>query len=246
MSLKSKINKADFDALPDALKEHYIADGEGYKLDTTEARELLAAKQQEKDRADKLARDLATVREEMETIKGDLERAKDAQHKKENDIPAIEASWKEKVEAAKKAGADALARAHAQLRALLVRSEAVKLAHEISTAPDLLLPHIEKRLDADLEGEIPKTRVLDADGKPTAKSLEEFRSEIVDNPAFAAIMIGSKGSGGSADNRKPSTGGSAPGPISKMSEQDRRALHAKIGDDEFNRRMEAERASVRH
>ena len=33
MALKTKIGKADFDKLPDALKTEYIADGEGYKLD---------------------------------------------------------------------------------------------------------------------------------------------------------------------------------------------------------------------
>lgn len=33
MALKTKISKADFEKLPDALKTEYIADGEGYKLD---------------------------------------------------------------------------------------------------------------------------------------------------------------------------------------------------------------------
>ena len=33
MALKTKIGKADFDKLPDALKTEYIADGEGYKHD---------------------------------------------------------------------------------------------------------------------------------------------------------------------------------------------------------------------
>jgi hypothetical protein len=33
MALKTKIGKADFEKLPDALKTEYIADGDGYKLD---------------------------------------------------------------------------------------------------------------------------------------------------------------------------------------------------------------------
>lgn len=33
MALKTKIGKADYDALEESLKSHYVADGEGYKLD---------------------------------------------------------------------------------------------------------------------------------------------------------------------------------------------------------------------
>lgn len=33
MALKTKIGKADYDGLPEALKTEYIADGDGYKLD---------------------------------------------------------------------------------------------------------------------------------------------------------------------------------------------------------------------
>ena len=33
MALKTKVSKADFDALEESLKAHYVADGENYKLD---------------------------------------------------------------------------------------------------------------------------------------------------------------------------------------------------------------------
>lgn len=244
MSLKSKISKADYDALSDELKGHYIAEGDGYKLDTTEARELLAAKQQEKERADKLTRDLATVREEMESLKTDLEAAQDAKRRKENDIPSIEAAWQKKIDDQKKKDADTLKAREDQLRTLLVRNEAIKIAHEISTAPELLLPHLMSRMAADLEGETPKTIILGEDGKRSAKNLDEFKQEVVDNPLFAAIIIGSKASGGSADQRR-ANGGSAPsGEILKMSESDRIALHRKIGDAEFNRRVAEESNKV--
>lgn len=243
MALKRKITKAEYDALSDVLKAEYKAHGDGYVLDTDDAAELSNALErqkelarQEKERADRLERE----RQEADTARqaAELEAAK-----KRGDIEALERSWQAKVDA-EKAKADEAANAlREKLKRLLVVDKAREIAVEISTAPELILPHIERRLMADLDGDDPVTRVLDATGKPSASTVDELKQEFIANDKFAAIIIGSKANGGNAGQTRG--GGNATGKkISEMTEAERVALHRQIGATEFARRAEAERSGV--
>lgn len=243
MALKSKITKAEFDALADALKAVYKELNGSYVLDSDDANELRVAKERsdaertaEKARADALQ---ATADAAAEALRqAELDAAK-----KKGDVAAIETSWQAKVDAAIAEGIKKLDAMKEKLRRLLVTNVALAMASEISNSPDLILPHIEKRLQADVDGDEPTTRVLGLDGKPTALKIDELKQEFVANEKFAAIVIGSKATGGGAG--KGGNGGGAPTgkKISELNEAERVALHASIGASEFQRRMAAERAA---
>lgn len=122
------------------------------------------------------------------------------------DVDALEASWKEKLATANTTNATAMGVLQTSLNELLVDNVASHMASEISTAPDLLIPHITKRLQADNVDGKAITRVLGTDGKPSAITIEELQKEFVANDKFAAIIVGSKASGGGAEQKKPGGG----------------------------------------
>lgn len=123
------------------------------------------------------------------------------------DVDALEQSWKDKLKIAGDTHATEKGALQTSLNELLVDNVASHMASEISTAPELLIPHITKRLQADNVDGKAVTRVLGADGKPSATTIEELQQEFVANDKFAAIIVGSKASGGGAEQKKP--GGSA-------------------------------------
>lgn len=228
MALKAKIDKATFDALPDAVKFEYKPDGEGFKLDIDDAEiasEMRRARDREKLRAD----EAEAARLEAERKLGEVE-GNDA--RKRGDLDSIERSWSQKVEAAKTEAGKIIDKLKAQLSTLLVTDKAREIAQEISTAPAVLLPHIIAKLTADLEGETPTTRVLGEDGKPTALTLDDLKKSFVDSKDFAPIIIGSKatGSGGAGGNQ----GGGASKQPSEYTEAERTELFRR-DRAEFNR-----------
>lgn len=243
MAVKSKITKTEFDALSDEMKGNYKEEGEFYILDSDERRELLAARNREKERGDRALADIATLRGEFETLQGELEAERDKKAKEKNDIPTIEAAWQKKLDDQKKKSDEALARRDKQLSNLLVRNVALQIANEVSDNPDLLLPHLERSIVADLDGEEPKTVFLDDKGQRTAKNLEDFKKEVVDNPTFASIIIGSKATGGGADQRK-ANGGGAPKSLKDMTETERVEL-AKRNPEAFRNLAKAAGAPLR-
>lgn len=232
MALKSKLTKAEFDALPDVLKEHYKASGDSYLLDSDDAAELRRAKEREveqtrleKERADRLQAELDAEKEAKRV-------AAEEAAKKAKDIPAIEASWASKVEAAKAEAQRAVDALKTKLNNLLVKSKAEALANKISTAPSLLAPVIAARLQAETDGDEAKTRVLDATGKVSAMTLEDLEKEIVANAEYAAIIRGTNANGGGAGSG--GSGGGAGKAFKDMSEAERVALY-RSNPTEFKR-----------
>lgn len=218
MALKVKIDKATYDALSDAVKAEYIADGEGFKLDVDDtdiAAEMRRARDREKqERAD--------LQKERDRIQGELDALKGEGHRKAGDIDAIEASWRTKVEAEKVAGKTKSEKLEGQLRNLLVNDVARAMATEISTSPALILPHIKARLRAEFDGDEPVTKVLDESGKLSALTVAELKQSFIDNKEFAAIIIGSKASGSGATG---TNGGGASKKPSEYTEAERVALY---------------------
>jgi hypothetical protein len=228
--LKTKITKAEYDALSDALKAVYKQDGDNYLLQADDAAELRTAK----DRAVTEANEAKATAARLQKEKDDAEAARvaaetaarEAAARKAGDIQTLETSWQTKMDnavAAEKARGDRL---ETQLKAQLVDNVAMSLANEISVSPSLLIPVITKRLQADLTGEKPLTRVLDATGAPSALNIDDLKKELVANKEFAAIIKGSNASGGGTNGQQ--TGGGAPAgdkKIKDMTEAERVALH---------------------
>lgn len=225
MALKSKItDKAEFDKLSDVVKGEYKEDNGVWLLQTDEAAELLAAKNREaaarKDAEDRLK----VLQQEKDAAIAAETEAKEAKARKDKDVETLELSWAGKVQAAKDEAAKKIDTLTNQLKQLLVDAVAMTLATELSTVPAVFAGTIATRLRADVDGEKPLTRVLDAAGNVTALSLDDLKKEILATSAYAGILKGTNANGGSAGNAQ--TGGSA------------------TGNKKFNDMTEAERVTL--
>lgn len=240
--LKSKITKAEYDALPDALKAVYKQDGDNYLLQSDGADELRRAKDREKERADNLEREIAAINERItkaEKDAADAQRLADEQKARDNkDITALETSWQQKLDAAKLEHQTEVGRLTSMLENTLLDSAAQVIASEISTVPELLTPVIRARLRVELNGDKPITRVLTIDGQPSAANLDDLKKEFVANDKFASIIKGSNASGGGASNGG-SGGGAAGKKISEMTEAERVATY-RANPDAYKQQAKAE------
>lgn len=137
--------------------------------------------------------------------------------RKNGNIEALERSWQEKLT---KREAELLEQSKAlesQVYQLTVGQTASTLANElaVSGCSSVLLPHITGRLQVEtVDGQV-KVRVLDAQGKPSAATVDDLKKEFRDNPAFKPLIAASHASGGGA-NGANSGGGAAKKP-SEMS-----------------------------
>lgn len=136
------------------------------------------------------------AREEAEAAKLAIEDAA----RKSGDVAALEKSWQEKLDKQKSDYDAALSGANAQLVSLTVGATAQKLAADLAVpgSADVLLPHIKSRL-AYQDG---KLSVLDAEGKPSASTVDELAKEIASNKAFAPLIVASLATGGGAPGGK--------------------------------------------
>lgn len=224
MSLKLNITAEDHAKLDDAIKALYKADGDNFKLavdgveDTgalkrAKDREAQAAKEA-KERADNLQAELDEIKQR------EADADKDGKRKK-GDIEALEKSWKDEKDKAVKAEVEKRERREKQLQELLVDSKADSLAHELFTVPEIGRDYIKKFLRAELDGDVPTTRVLDASGQPTAKTLDDFKKDMLDNKALSGILVASNASGGGAGNGGGSGAGGSTKKPDEYSEQER-------------------------
>jgi len=223
--LKLKIKKELYDALPDEVKKLYKENGDEFNLDV-EGVEDTGALKRAKDRE---------VVEKKEAL-GKLKAAEDKlaefnnnNARKEGDIETLEKAWQKKHEEQKGQFDTELSKKDNYIQKMLVDNQASEIASKISTSPSLIMPHIKARLSADLTGENPLTKVLDAEGKVSAMTLEELSKEFVDNKEFAPIIVGNKASGSGASGTKTvTTPSSAVGEPKKLSELSPKELAAHI------------------
>ena len=147
---------------------------------------------------------------------------------------ALEKSWKEKNDKLSTESQAQINKLKASTEKHLRVGNARAIAAKISNAPELLYPHLVSRMTVDYDGDEPKLRILDAEGKPSAMTIDELSAEFVANKNYAAIMVASKASGGGAPGgqqqqqkgRAHSEGGRVD--LSKMSTQERVAHYRAI------------------
>lgn len=194
--LKRKIDAAAYAALPDAIKAEYQPKSDGYVLDTDDARELISARDAANGERDTIKAQLTAATTKIT----ELEATRGA------DTTTLENSYKAKIAAKDTEIASLNTKVTGLTKTVVCGPEADKIASKFS-APTLIRDRILARLDVDPKTE--KPRVLDAEGKASASTLDDLAKEFVDNPDFKAIVIGSKATG-SATPHAP--GGSAPNP----------------------------------
>jgi hypothetical protein len=145
--------------------------------------------------------------------------------RKSGDVEALEESWRAKLDAATKDNSENLIKYQKTIADLTSGATAKALANKLalSGSADVLLPHIERRLKVEMQDGTPIVRVLDANGKPSAMSIEDLEKEISANKAFAPLLVGSNASGSGSIGDK-SRGGAR-----------------SLGRDEFNSKSPADK-----
>lgn len=199
MALKLIVDTLD--SVPEALHGEYTEGDDGkFKLNVEGLEDTGALKRalEHERTARKEAKTLAQQHEQQLT---ELQEKLDEIHRgavPKGDVEALENSWRTKLAKMEKERDEQLGTLQSSLQTLLVDNVAQQLASKISTAPEVMLPHIRSRLQVEMVEGKPATRVLGADGKPSASSVEDLAKEFVANPAFAPIIVGSKASGSGA------------------------------------------------
>ncbi|WP_345198572.1 hypothetical protein [Kistimonas scapharcae] len=179
---------------------------DGLKAKNAELLTKLKEQKEAKEASDKAAREAA-----------------DEAARKAGDVSHLEKSWSDKLAARE---AELLAQIEARdgsLKTMLVDNVAQAMAAEISVSPGIMMPHIKSRLSVEVQDGRHITRVLDAEGKPSAATIDDLKKEFVSNQAFAPVIIGSKASGSQAPNSGAQGGGNSQG----GSLADRAATHIK-------------------
>lgn len=128
--------------------------------------------------------------------------------RKNGDVEALENSWKEKLTKREKELQDQIDSLGGSITTMTVDNVALSLANELAVegSAKVLLPHIKARLAAEQRDGKYQTVIRDAEGKPSASSLDDLKQEFANDPAFAHVIIGSKASGSGADGAKPGGG----------------------------------------
>lgn len=148
-----------------------------------------------KNKVDELLGKLSNEKDAKEEAVRAAKEAARAKAKEDGDIEAIEKSWKDKLAAKELELTQKIESKEAFIRSMLVDSTAVSVANEISDSPELLELAIKPRLTVDEKDGQPFTRVLDAEGKPSAMTVEELKKEFIDNAKYAAVIKGSQATG---------------------------------------------------
>jgi hypothetical protein len=206
MAVKAKLETLDgvpadlakeYEQVEENGKKHYRLTVEGAFLHDEDIGPALRARDHEK----KQRHEEEKKRKELETQYAKLQEDHDGLLKgaiPKTDVERLEKSYQERMKKREDELTADRDSAFGTVKKLLVDNTAVSLAAKISDAPDLMLPIIQKRLVAEKTTEGYVLRVLDAEGKPSAATVEELEKEIRADKRFAKVIIGSRGSGGGA------------------------------------------------
>lgn len=214
MALARKIDKAKYDGLSADLKAEYKVSGSNpaeYLLDTEgdddAAAAALRARDNEKALRVKAEKDLADLKA-AGTKTPTTEPEPPANDPNAQRIAKLEKQLaEEKAERIKTENAAKADKANTAVAAE-AKSLAAKLAGKNA---DLLLPHIERRLKGEVVDGVVKIGVIDKDGVVGSGTIDDLSKEMLANKSYAAILIGSKATGGGAGKSQGSGGSGSAG-----------------------------------
>jgi len=199
--MKINITAEEYAGLPEALKEHYIADGEGYKLKLEDDKGDLEGKIRN---AEKLLEERKVEEERRKQLEIELNKLKDRD--KEEELKRLEEQGKfqevlerTKTEYEKRLETlETKARDEAQQRRdmmvnVAVKDAAVKIAGERAT---IIEPHLRMRFQVSEENGVEKVVITDATGLPNpAMNTDRLVDEFKANPLWAGIVAGTDSAG---------------------------------------------------
>lgn len=156
--------------------------------------EALKAKNEELLGETKAAKAKAREREEAAA------RAAEEAAAKSGDVESLTRSWQDKLTRREQELLAEVEKRDAQLMQLTVGATAQNIASDLAVpgSAGVLAKLVRDRLKYQ-DG---KVAVLDAEGKPSALTVDELRKEIADDPALAPLIAGSRATGGGASGAK--------------------------------------------
>lgn len=187
---------------------------------------LIRAKQHERDAHNATKAELRKLQDTISQLEDDLAEARRVKPKpgQEDALEQMRASYETKIEKLKEQLTGEKDNLLKHLEKTHKDDVALRLAADLSDTPELLVPFIERRLQFELGASGPETRVLDAEGKLSASTVEELAAEFKANTKFAALIRGSQANGGGASNTN-GAGASGPKKPEDYSEQERVDLY---------------------
>ena len=150
------------------------------------------------------------VEELISERKADQAKAKEAEEaaaraaeeaaKKSGDVEALEKSWGEKLTKAVEDKDTQIADLLKTVDGLTIGAKATEIAAELAVqgSASVLERIVRDRLSVEMTENGPLVRVKDAQGQPSAASLEDLKAELANDEALKPLIVGSKASGGGA------------------------------------------------
>ena len=224
MALKHKITDAEFKKLDKLIQAEYKKgeeDGE-YVLDVDGLEDtgaLKRAKEHEAEKRKEAQKALKDLQAKLDETNTELETVRSERAKGGDKVAETEKAWKDKLakrEAELQKEIDATQKA---LQTQMVDNVALAMATDLAGEnAEILLPHITRRLTAEVKDGKASTKVLGPDGEVSAITPDELKKEILSSGKFAAVVVASKGSGaGGSGPRKGAGGSNTPKKLSEMS-----------------------------
>lgn len=193
-----KIDKATFALLPALLQATFKpnpANADEYDNGEESAGGLKTALQKEKEekaaiKAKLDAADAAKASEIEAARKAAVEEART-----KGDFKTVEDDYKRRIKELEDANKKAAKDREDGIKADAVNKQVDELA-KLFVSPALAKSFIKTRLTAELVDGAPIVRVLDANGKPSAASVEDLKKEYLTTPDLKSSLVASRGTGG--------------------------------------------------
>lgn len=217
--MKLRLSKDAWEKLIPTLQEYYEETEDGYVLglDGRQKEDDTGALRRAKDRVqrerDDLRDELDVMKEQQKELQDKLKDLDTNDARKSGDIEKLEKAWlKEKEELL-----ETQRKREDLLKGYIERTTVDSIVDGITTRntgskenAKLLAPHLKNRVDVEFGDDMsPSITILSEDGKPSGLSVDDFEKEIVDNEAYAAIIVANRASGGGAADDRKTGGGSA-------------------------------------
>ena len=246
--MKLKLILDTLEGLSPELQALYVQEDGKFRLDIDGYQDpgaLIRAKQHERDAHNATKAKVTELEGTITQLEADLETARRVKPKpgQEDAVEQVRTSYEQKLAKLKEDHQKEKDNLLGHLSKTHRDDVALRIASELSDTPDLLVPFIEKRLQFELGASGPETRVLDAEGKLSASTVEDLANEFKANTKYAALIRGSQANGGGAANSN-GKGASGPKAFADMTEAERVALNS-TNPAEFRRLSEAHKAAQR-
>lgn len=185
-----KITKAEYDALPEMMKGLYKADGESYVSTFKTAEEYEEEVSGLKTQNAALIGEKKDAKKKAEEAESERLRLAEEANIKNGDVEALRTSYDKKLSEQKTTFESQIQQLTGTVTSLTVGSAAKDLSAQLFGKNAAIAGHlVSSRLSMEDVNGVPTVRVLGADGKPSAASLDDLAKEIRGNAEYASVLV---------------------------------------------------------